>query len=52
MRGSGDSSWRSKKAQGDASPGRRARQRQVTEARKVHAGTPGEPGGPPSGAEL
>lgn len=53
VRGCDDSSWRSKKAQGDASPGRRAGQRQkMTEGVKVHAGTPGEPGGPPSGAEL
>lgn len=54
VRGCDDSSRRSKKARGDGSPGRRAGQRQemMTEGRKVHTGTPGEPGGPPSGAEL
>lgn len=54
VRGWDDSSWRSRKAQGDRSPGRRAGQRQekMTEGRKVHTGAPGEPGGPPSGAEL
>ena len=53
VRGCDDSSGRSRKAQGDRRPGRRAGQRQekVTEGRKVQAGAPGEPGGPPSGAE-
>lgn len=51
VRGCDDSSRRSKKAQGDGSPGRRAGQRQekMTEGRKVHIGTPGEPGSLPLG---